>query len=149
LEWKSRVVPILEQFAAATPGSLIEEKSAGFAWHYRMADPDFGALHASKLVPKLQTELAGLPVDVLSGDKVVEIRAQGVNKGVIVSRIVSAQPETVSIMAMGDDQTDEDVFAALPERGFAVHVGPRPSRAEYRLEDTPAARSFLKSLLES
>jgi trehalose 6-phosphate synthase/phosphatase len=148
-EWKPKVIKTLEQFVSATPGSLLEEKSAGFAWHYRMADPDFGALHASKLVLRLERELDGLPVEILSGDKVVEIRTRGVNKGLVASTIIAAEPEGVEVLAMGDDQTDEDLFAALPEGGVAVHIGPRPSRAPYRLADTEAARSFLMSFLDN
>ena len=147
LEWKARVIETLEEFASATPGSLLEEKSAGFAWHYRMADPDFGGLQAGKLAQRLESELTGLPVDILSGDKVVEIRSQGINKGIVASSIIADHPGPITVLAMGDDQTDEDLFAALPEGGVAIHVGPRPSRAPYRLEDTRAARAFLSSLL--
>ena len=147
LEWKPKVIRTLEQFVSATPGSLLEEKSAGFAWHYRMADPDFGALHAGKLVLRLERELDGLPVDVLSGDKVVEIRTQGINKGIIATSLIASLPAAATVLAMGDDQTDEDLFAALQEDGIAVHIGSRTSRAHYRLSNTAAARAFLKSLL--
>jgi trehalose 6-phosphate synthase/phosphatase len=147
LEWKPKVIKTLEQFVSATPGSLLEEKSAGYAWHYRMVDPDFGALHAGRLVLKLERELDGLPVEILSGDKVVEIRTQGINKGIVATSIISAQHGPVTILAMGDDQTDEDLFAALPEDGLAVHIGRRASRAHYRLANTNSARAFLASLL--
>jgi trehalose 6-phosphate synthase/phosphatase len=146
-EWKQRVLPILEDYSAMTPGSLLEEKTAGLAWHYRMADPDLGPRHVSDLISRLERELAGLPVEVLSGDKVIEIRAQGINKGVVASRVIASQSEPSSVLAMGDDETDEDVFAALPTGAFTVHVGPRPSRATYRLPDTTAAREFLRTLV--
>lgn len=148
LEWKQQVLPILEQFTAATPGSLIEEKTAGLAWHHRMADPEFGALHANRLVARLMSELNGSTAEVLSGDKVIEIRSRGINKGLVASRLISALPEEVTVLAIGDDQTDEDVFAVLPPGGISVHVGPRPSRAEYRLADAKAVRAFLQTLLQ-
>lgn len=147
MEWKARVIRTLEQFVSATPGSLLEEKSGGFAWHYRMADPDFGALHANKLILRLERELEGLPVDILSGDKVVEIRAQGVNKGIVAASIIASQASPLTVVAMGDDQTDEDLFAALPEDGIGVHVGSRASRAHYRVANITAARALLTSLL--
>jgi len=146
MDWKPRIRKTLEQFVSATPGSLLEEKSAGFAWHYRMSDPEFGALHARKLVERLQVELEALPIDVLSGEKVIEVRPRGVNKGVAAASIIAGRNGS-SVVAMGDDQTDEDLFAALPENGVAVHVGPRSSRAHFRLADMRAARDFLKSLL--
>lgn len=146
MDWKQTIRKTLEQFVSATPGSLLEEKSAGFAWHYRMSDPEFGALHATKLVQRLEMELEGLPLDVLSGEKVVEIRPRGVNKGVVAASIIAGRNGS-SVLAMGDDQTDEDLFAALPESGIAVHVGARSSRAHYRIADMRAARNFLRSLL--
>jgi len=146
-EWKQEALPILEEFSATTPGSLLEEKTAGLAWHYRMAEPDLGKLNVSKLISRLEKELAGLPVEVLSGDKVIEIRAQGINKGLVASRVIANQKGPFSVLAMGDDQTDEDVFAALPPEGFTIHVGPRPSSARYRLPDSRSARAFLRSLL--
>ncbi|PYV92031.1 MAG: bifunctional alpha,alpha-trehalose-phosphate synthase (UDP-forming)/trehalose-phosphatase, partial [Acidobacteria bacterium] len=85
-DWKQKVLPLLEQFAAATPGSLIEEKAAAIAWHYRMADLEFGTLQAETLSLRLKKELDGMPVEVLPGDKVIEVRLQGIHKGIIVPR---------------------------------------------------------------
>jgi hypothetical protein len=36
----------------------------------------------------------------------------------------------------------------LPADAIAIHVGPQPSAAPIRLPDVPAARLFLRSLLE-
>jgi trehalose 6-phosphate synthase/phosphatase len=50
-------------------------------------------------------------------------------------------------VAIGDDRTDEDLFAALPEGGVGIHVGPGPSVAELRLRDPEACRALLAGLL--
>jgi trehalose 6-phosphate synthase/phosphatase len=97
----------------------------------------------------LEREIAGMPVEVLSGSKVIEIRQQGINKGAVASRLVAAiEPQTV-VVAMGDDRTDEDLFTALPATAFTIHVGPQPSRARYRINDPAAARRLLEKLLSS
>jgi len=146
--WKEQVLRTLEQFTEATPGSLIEEKAVALAWHYRKADPVFGALHAKELLSRLENDLSTLPVEILPGDKVIEVRERGINKGVIVKRVLDGLSEDVTALAMGDDRTDEDMFAALPADGISVHVGPNESRARYRLADPSAARSFLRALAE-
>lgn len=148
LEWKQKVSPLLEQFTAATPGSLVEEKTAGLAWHYRMADPDFGEIHARELRRRLEKEISELPIEILLGDKVIEIRAQGINKGLVATRLISTLSEPTIILALGDDRTDEDLFAAIGEGGLSVHVGPGSSRAAYRVANTTAARSLLSGLLQ-
>jgi trehalose 6-phosphate synthase/phosphatase len=144
--WEERIRPILEQFTARTPGSLIEEKTAALTWHYRMADPDFGTLQARKLRAHLADFLHNRPVEVLLGSKVVEIRLQGVNKGRVVAAV--REKNGGPILAIGDNPTDEDLFAALPEGSVAVHVGSSNSLAPYRVPDVAAVRKFLEGLLE-
>jgi trehalose 6-phosphate synthase/phosphatase len=148
-DWKEKVLPILEQFVVSTPGTLIEEKSAGLAWHYRMADPDFGTIQAEKLKLELERELEELPVEILPGSKVIEVRLQGANKGVLASRIIAGDEGRSKLFAMGDDTTDEDLFAALGSGGLTVHVGPGQSGAQYRIEDWRAARRLIADILKS
>jgi trehalose 6-phosphate synthase/phosphatase len=82
-EWKVKVLPVLQQFAAKTPGSRIEEKSTSIAWHYRMSDPEYGAAQAKELRFHLANLMSNAPVQVLRGEKVVEVRLFGINKGLI------------------------------------------------------------------
>jgi trehalose 6-phosphate synthase/phosphatase len=149
LEWRGAVLDIFEDFATRTPGSLIEEKTASLAWHYRSADPEFGEVQARELLVHLREILSNVPVEVVPGSKVIEARPHGVHKGCIVQRLlVSAQPGA-AILALGDDRTDEDLFAALPEDAFAVHVGPGASRAPLRLAGVAEARRLLRSLVDA
>jgi trehalose 6-phosphate synthase/phosphatase len=129
------------------PGAFIEEKSTSLAWHYRMADGEFGANQAKELHLHLSQTFSNAPVEVLAGEKVVEVRPHGVHKGVIIERLKPAA-EGARMMAIGDDQTDEDLFAALPGDAVAIHVGPRPSRAQYRIPDVTAARRLLWALVK-
>jgi trehalose 6-phosphate synthase/phosphatase len=147
--WKMKVIPILEQFTADTPGSLIEEKTVGLAWHYRIADPKFGLMKATALCARLENILGNLPLEVLKGEKIVEVRIRGVHKGKVVQSLLGHYQNKGGFMVvgMGDDQTDEDMFAALPKEGMAIHVGSRESRAAYRLADPAAARCFLEQIV--
>jgi trehalose 6-phosphate synthase/phosphatase len=147
-EWRPQVLVILEEFAASTPGSLVEEKTVGVTWHYRSADPEFGARQARELRLHLTDLLANAPVEILTGAKVIEVRPYGVNKGLVVPEALTAAPAGSLAAAFGDDRTDEDMFAALPDGSVAIHVGPSASRAEWRLATWEDARAFLRSLLE-
>jgi trehalose 6-phosphate synthase/phosphatase len=146
--WLPQVRDILEEYAARTPGALVEEKTAGLAWHYRAADPEYGAAQAGDLLLHLATLLSNAPAEVLIGDHVVEIRPQGVNKGQVVQAVVAHAPRGTLVGALGDDRTDEDLFAALPPGSISVHVGPAASRAELRVRNVTEARAFLRGLLE-
>jgi len=147
-EWREQVLPILETAATRTPGSLVEEKTASLAWHYRMAEPVFGAFQANELRIHLTQVLSNLPVEVLTDDKVIEIRPFGVDKGALLAPVLDRVEDDVLIVAMGDDRTDEELFAALPAGAVTVHVGPGSSRAEIRLPDVHAVRRLLEALLD-
>ena len=47
--WKDVVRPIMQYFAERTPGTYIESKESSLAWHYRDADPHFGAWQAKDM----------------------------------------------------------------------------------------------------
>jgi trehalose 6-phosphate synthase/phosphatase len=144
--WWDGVLGVLREFAATTPGALIEEKTVGLAWHYRMADPELGTRQAQDLSRRLARLFPADQIEVLSGSKVVEVRPPGVNKGV-VARQVAARAGGALLAAFGDDRTDEDLFAALPAGSIALHVGPGPSLASLWLEDVPSVRRFLSRVL--
>ncbi|HET9265791.1 MAG TPA: bifunctional alpha,alpha-trehalose-phosphate synthase (UDP-forming)/trehalose-phosphatase [Vicinamibacterales bacterium] len=143
-----RVYPVLEQFTANTPGSLIEKKSASVAWHYRMADAEFGARQAHELRMLLGDALSNQPLEVVEGKKVIEVRLRGTGKAFVAHRVVTAVAEPSTILAVGDDRTDEEMFAALPNEAFKVAVGMRSSGADHRLADHRAVRALLAHLVE-
>jgi trehalose 6-phosphate synthase/phosphatase len=145
--WMPQAQAILEWFAARTPGALVERKASALAWHYRMSDPEMGAEHARYLRRTLAAALHDQPVDILDGKKVVEIRPRGANKGRVVRHILARQARMPMILAIGDDQTDEDMFAALPASAVSVRVGPGPSRASHRVPDPEAVRSLVRGLI--
>ncbi len=147
-EWRNAVLSILEDFAERTPGSLVEEKTASIAWHYRSADPEFGPFQAGELLLHLKEILSNVPVEIVPGDKVIEVRPYGVHKGRIVAPLVAEAAPGTRILAMGDDRTDEDLFEALPAGALVIHVGPGCSRAPVRLAHVADARAVLGSLLE-
>jgi trehalose 6-phosphate synthase/phosphatase len=145
--WRNRVLATLREFAANTPGSLVEEKTVGLAWHYRGADPEFGEWQANELKLHLTELLANAPVEILPGNKVIEVRPYGISKALAVHNALASIGADALTLAVGDDRTDEDMFAALPASGVAVHVGEHQSRAPYRIPDVAAARALLRSLL--
>lgn len=145
-EWKSNIYPVLEAFVERTPGAFIEEKSSALVWHYRKSEPELGSLRAKELVDNIRVLLNSTGLQVLSGNKVIEIKPMDVNKGKASERWLE-QEEWDFILGMGDDWTDEDIFAVLPEGSWSVKVGFMAyTKAHYYLESQEAARSLLLSL---
>ena len=88
------------------------------------------------------------PLEVLPGDKVVEVRPRGVNKGRVVAQALESTAPGTAVAAFGDDRTDEDLFAALPEGAISVHSDGKASRAAYRVKGPAEVRKVLAALLE-
>ena len=146
--WKADVRRALDQATAATPGALVEEKTASLAWHYRMAEPELGAARAEELWHRLEQTLKGSGAELLRGEKVIEVRPTGVSKARVVERVLSTlDPPAPTIAAMGDDRTDEDLFMALPPDGIAIAVGFRETIARYRVASPRAARELLERIV--
>jgi trehalose 6-phosphate synthase/phosphatase len=145
--WMTRVKPILEQFAATTPGTHIEVKTASMAWHYREAPRDFGIRQAHELRLLLGDLLCNQPIEVLEGKKVIEVRMRGVNKGIVAQRVHFESSASVMV-AIGDDRTDDDLFRALPPGAVSVAVGKSPVAA-YCVDDHLGVRRLLWSLLDA
>ncbi|MGH7528637.1 MAG: bifunctional alpha,alpha-trehalose-phosphate synthase (UDP-forming)/trehalose-phosphatase [Gemmatimonadales bacterium] len=147
--WREPVLAILRDITARTPGSLIESKSVAIAWHYRLADQETGARRANELRLHLNQLLSNQPVEILAGNRVIEIRPYGIHKGRIVPPLPPERLATTTVLAIGDDRTDEDLFAALPPEAIGVRVGPGATRARFRLESVASVRALLHSLVEA
>jgi trehalose 6-phosphate synthase/phosphatase len=145
-EWKAQVRRILEHFVERTPGSLIEEKEFALVWHYRMAEPEFGAWLATELVDMLERMLAETELRAYRGNKIVEVKPMWANKGGLVRQLLEDHAGADFLLAIGDDRTDEDMFAELPQSAWSLHVGSGPTRAAYRLRDPDAVRALLRRL---
>ncbi|MFD2437192.1 trehalose-phosphatase [Modicisalibacter luteus] len=134
------------------PGVLIERKRFAIATHYRLvAESDVERVEAA-----VETVAGEHPqLRRTGGKKVFELRPQlPWDKGKAVVWLLEAlglAKEKVVPIYIGDDETDEDAFAALRERGgLGLFVGDasQATAASYRLEDTDAVGHFLSRLAD-
>ena len=148
-EWKNTVKPVLEHFVDRTPGSFIEEKEYSLVWHYRMSEPEFREWLAGELVALLEGMLAQTDLRAYRGRMSVEVRPMWANKGALVERLLTMTGGSDFRLAAGDDRTDEDVFAALDNHAFTVHVGFDETRARFRVPDAAAVILLLSRCVAS
>jgi trehalose 6-phosphate synthase/phosphatase len=144
-EWKRDLMPILEIYADRLPGSFVEEKEETLAWHYRLTDPEQAALRASELVDHLHNLTAKTDLQVVQGNKVVEVRRAGVDKA-SASGLWMDGSEYDFILAIGDDATDEDLFKWLPADAISIRVGIAGTHAQYNIRSSADVIDLLCSL---
>jgi trehalose 6-phosphate synthase/phosphatase len=147
-DWKERVRPILQLYVDRLPGALLEEKDFSLAWHYRRADPDQAPLRAKELVDDLAGFTRNIDVQVFEGNKVIELRNSGVNKGTAALDWLAGQTPQFTL-GIGDDWTDEDMFRSLPSNAMSVRVGMANTAARFYLGNHTAVRRLLRELVNS
>jgi len=147
-KWKDELWPILELFADRTPGALLEEKEYSLAFHYRNADPELAFLRVRELMDALIHLVSNLNLGVMQGNRVIEIKNAGINKGTAAMKIVEKGSWDM-VLAAGDDVTDEDLFSSLPKNSFSIKVGIGSSKADFNVESVEEVRRFLEMLCET
>jgi trehalose 6-phosphate synthase/phosphatase len=131
-EWKEEIRPLMELFVSRCVGSFIEEKTNTLAWHYRNTHPDLGFIRSRELRNSLLQLITNTPLQVIDGNKVLEVRLIGIDKGSSAQKLVKHfKPDFT--LCVGDDATDEDMFKALRELGHTIKIGPGNTAANYTL----------------
>ena len=139
------------RLAAATPGALVESKPSGLTLHDRRVPAEQLTAWRRRVAGWLaSSNLEGL--ERLAGRRVLELRIRGVHKGLVVRGMpgrAGARPDH-SVVAIGDDRTDEDLFLALQGVGLSVRVGRaiKSTHATARLPSPAAVQRFLRRLGE-
>lgn len=132
-KWMKEIRQILQVFVDRLPHSFIEEKEFSLVWHFRKSDLEFGSALAKELVDHLQVFIGQLNIQVMLGNRNVEIRNVGVNKGSAAHFWISKNIYDF-VLALGDDTTDEDLFRSLPPNSFSIKVGTTRSAARFNVQ---------------
>ncbi|EER92618.1 hypothetical protein BDA96_01G480300 [Sorghum bicolor] len=159
--WKQIAEPVMCLYRETTDGSTIEDRETVLVWNYEDADPDFGSCQAKELVDHLESVLANEPVSVKTTPHSVEVKPQGVSKGLVARRMLVSMKDRGQcpdfVLCIGDDKSDEDMFQLIASAAcgdslgskaevFACTVGRKPSKAKYYLDDAAEVVRLMQGL---
>lgn len=144
-----QVADELQDLPGTLPGVLMERKRFALAIHYRMVEP--------RRVAEVHEQVDGVlrghgGLRKRGGKKVIELLPDiDWDKGAAVNWLLETlglQGADVLPMYIGDDETDEDAFRTLQNRGIGIVVAdaPRPTSARYWLPDPQAVGQYLDAL---
>ncbi len=143
----------LKTSLAGIPGVLIERKRFAIAVHYRLVAPE--SLEAVERAVSAAVTAAEPYLRKAGGKKVFSIRPRlPWDKGravVWLLQDLGLGGSDVLPVYIGDDETDEDAFAALREHGgigILVAKAPQRTAAHYVLSNTDEVHLFLCKLVE-
>jgi trehalose 6-phosphate phosphatase len=144
--------PIWQQLIAARTGFFIEDKGWALALHARFANArEADQVLADAGRSTLRLALSG-EFRVLQGEHFLEVAPAIAHKGHTVDYLLDrfAWPGALPVY-LGDDDKDEDAFAAIKaHQGVALVVAAiqRPTQADAQLASPQAARAWLNQLAE-
>src|SRR5437588_5123030 len=138
----------LAAIAKLSPGILLEDKGYSLALHYRLAPHAEKAIYAA--VSLIRADLPSAPIEVMPGKCVCEIKHSGFTKATGVRELMTHEPfKGRRPLFIGDDVTDESVFAIMPDlNGMAFSVGRRAKGVAGHFDDPSDVRDFLARLLD-
>jgi len=128
--------------AEAGTGAWVESKPTAVVLHVREADP----ARARPAVERLRDAarlVAGATLKF--GHRVVELAARPASKATAM-RAMWDESGATSIVYVGDDVTDEDVFRSLAPGDLGIKVGPGPTAAGRRLAGPTDVVRYLEHL---
>ncbi len=139
----------LAAIARLSSGILLEDKGYSLALHYRLAP------HAEKeigdAISAIRADLPDASIEVLPGKFVFEIKHAGFTKANGVRELMRHVPfKGRKPLFIGDDVTDETVFAIMPDmNGLAFSVGRRARGVAGHFDAPSDVREFLAHLLDN
>jgi trehalose 6-phosphate phosphatase len=137
----------LAAIARLSPGILLEDKGYSLALHYRLAPHAEKAIYEA--VSLIRADLPNAPIEVLPGKCVCEIKQAGFDKATGVRELLTHEPFSGRRpVFIGDDVTDESVFAAMPDLGgIAFSVGRHAHGVAGHFDEPSHVRAWLLRLV--
>lgn len=140
LSWKDWLAPRLDP----SSGIEVEDKGTRLSLHYRRSRT---RKKSSNRIAELVRGLRG--ARVIHGKQVVHLLPPGEpHKGMALDEL-RRQSDCDTALYVGDDETDEDVFASEQDHLLTIRIGRSArSQAQYYLEDQTQVDDLMKLLLE-
>ena len=143
--WRPVIESIMKDAVKHAPRSFIEHKDDALAWHYRLASETSAARQRERLLAALRPITQDLGLMVMENTKVVEVCPLVTSKG------IGIKPWTTSgrydfMLAVGDDTTDETMFAAMPPDSWTIKVGAGMTKARSRVLNAQSLQRLLMYL---
>lgn len=147
--YNRELTTILEEHALVMVGSFLEEKTSGVCLHFKMCAID----GLSEIIDQLEKDISdhisenNLQYRYKKTDDLLEIHFSDCDKGQAIQKFVPFSKDAF-ILAAGDDDTDENMFAVLPKTAFTFKIGKKNTNAKIRVQNVARFLEFLNQIAE-
>jgi len=158
--WKETVLEIFNSYTEKVDGSFIVDRVSSVRWFYKDVDTDFGIQESNELVAHLHTILKNLPLDIIHGERNIEVKPKGISKAIFaqhfIKEVLAKNSDIDFILCIGDSLADEEMFGvmqdfpkscALEKNTYCITVGQKMSVADYFVNDSQDVINILMELM--
>ncbi|MBY0481456.1 MAG: bifunctional alpha,alpha-trehalose-phosphate synthase (UDP-forming)/trehalose-phosphatase [Chitinophagaceae bacterium] len=146
-DWKKSIKKKILQYSTMVPESYLEEKEFTLIWDHRLALPETkDHLIAAFMEEFKKTSHSDESISILNGKNSLIVRNEGMDKGTAAKRWLD-RGSFDFILAIGDDDSDEELFKILPENAISLRVGSEKTSAKYYVETQEEVIDFLNVLV--
>ena len=130
--------------AECGPGAWVENKPQGAVLHWR----ECTSADAQHVARRLIDDLSSRPdIWVTTGHHVVEAAVRHASKATAM-RALASEVDAQRMIYLGDDRTDEDVFAVMSPSDIGIHVGAGDTLARMRLASPTEVAECLRAVVD-
>ncbi len=143
--WRTQLQQAIDARFGAGGGVEIEDKQATLSIHFRRADDP------ARAEDELRAMIAALepPAKTIGGKFVVNVLPPGARTKLEALSDLAAELGTSQVAFVGDDVTDELVFASAPAHWLTVRVEPQgPSAARFSLASQHQIARLIERMIE-
>ncbi|MBN2046163.1 MAG: trehalose-phosphatase [Anaerolineales bacterium] len=147
-----KIKPFWLELIQPHSGFYLEDKRWSLAIHAKDAENLIAEEILSQAMSAIpETNAFEKDFRILGGNKFLEIAPRLANKGLTIEYLLDEQPLKGALpVYIGDDDKDEEAFEKLLKYdGIAIKTCPQPcdTKAQLKIDNPPAVRQFLASLL--
>ena len=147
-DWIPKTVSALEALALRYEGSFVEEKTYSIVWNHKSMKKKLTQDDKRQILAAMRTLPERRHFRISDCEFAIELRTIGVQKGAFTA-LWASNCYYDFIMAIGDGQTDEDLFKVLDKSAYTIKVGrSNSSEAIYHLASQTDVLPFLQSILD-
>ena len=145
--WTADVREFLDQFTDRTPGSFVEERPTGFAWHFGRMEAAEGRARAATLFAVLREAADAMGFSAVMRAAAIEVRPAGLSTAGTVEKIVNSDASHSRVVLFAHADGGTSAGAPLRASDLLVTVGRRPAPGHHVLTDARGVRDVLRAIL--
>lgn len=103
----SNIIQSIYEFNSRTPGSVLEDKDIGVAWHYNVSDEKYGEWQAAECQNHINNALKTYPIHLLKRKSCIEVYLREISKATAIRRILQFKRRRAKRLSAQSSITEE------------------------------------------